>query len=214
MRTDFATQNDMPRPPRIFEPGISVHVIQRGHNRMAIFRHHADYEWYLTFISEAAEQTGVLVHAFTLMSNHTHAIVTPERREALPRMMKIAGGKYTNYFNKSYTQIGSVWNGRYRALLINDERYWLTCLRYVEQNPVRANIVKEPGAYRWSSYAAHAFGDGPTWLSPHRLYLALGKTPAERQAAYRTICRENVEPVEASAIRRTNAHPETASVLS
>jgi putative transposase len=103
-------------------------------------------------------------------------------------MMKQLDGRYARYFNRTYPRTGTLWNGKYRRFLIDGERYWLTCLRYIEQNPVKAGIVVAAEEYRWSSYSAHAFGNGPEWLTYHLVYQALGSTPERRRAAYRTLC--------------------------
>jgi putative transposase len=122
------------------------------------------------------------------MKNHFHLIATPGDKQAISRMMKDVGGRYATYYNRRYARIGTLWNGRFRAKTIGDEMYCLTCLRYVEQNPVRAKIVRSPQDYRWSTYVAHAWGQGPDWVVPHPVYLALGGTAAERQSNYRAIC--------------------------
>ena len=122
------------------------------------------------------------------MTTHYHLIVTPADKRALPLAMQSIGVRYVQYFNRKYQRVGTLWCGRYRALILDDERYWLTCLRYVEQSPVRAGMVSEPATYRWSSYGVHALGRGPDWLELHPLYLALGRSPSERQIAYRTAC--------------------------
>jgi len=119
------------------------------------------------------------------MPNHFHLLVTPTASNGLPRFMKALDGTYVVYYNRRHQRIGTLWNGRYRGILIEDARYWLTCLRYIEQNPVRAGIVRQPDAYQWSSYQAHAFGRWPEWLTPHDLYQGLGTTTEGRELAYR-----------------------------
>jgi putative transposase len=200
----------MARRRRIFIPDMSVHVIQRGNNRMDIFREHRDYRSFLVFLERAAACYEVVIHAFVLMTNHFHLIVTPAAAHRLPQMMKEIGGRYVSYYNRKHDRIGTLWNGRYRGLLIEDERYWLTCLKYVEQNPVRAGMVSVPGKYPWSSYSAHAFGDWPSWLTPHPVYLALGHSAEERQLAYRSLCGAPLEDDQLTAVRLhfcTSARP-------
>jgi REP-associated tyrosine transposase len=177
----------MPRSRRIFVAGISVHVIQRGNNRVPIFACRNDFEYFLELLRRFARNFCVTLHAFVLMTNHYHLIVTPTTDKALPKMMKSLNGGYVRYFNRRQERIGTLWNGRYRGLLIEDERYWLTCLRYVEQNPVRAGMVQTPVNYEWSSYRAHAFGKWPAWLTPHAVYQSLGRDDGERQRAYREL---------------------------
>ncbi len=178
----------MARRGRIYIAGLSVHVITRGHNHISIFECVEDYEVFLMFLVRAATRHGGSVHAFVLMTNHIHLMVTPCDRDALPRMMHEVDGRYAQYYNRRYKRIGTLWNGRHRSLLIGDERYWLTCLRYIAQNPVRARMVQTPEEYRWSSHRAHAFGAPAEWLVEHRIYTELGASADERQAAYRAIC--------------------------
>jgi putative transposase len=183
----------MPRGRRTFIPGISVHVIQRGNNRVPIFGSSNDFEQFLELLRRSARNFCVTLHAFVLMTTHYHLIVTPASVAGLPKMMKALDGGYVRYFNKRHERIGTLWNGRYRGLPLEDERYWLTCLRYIEQNPVRAGMVQAPHDYQWSSYSAHAFGRWPTWLTPHVVYQSLGRDDGERQRAYRELCGRSVK---------------------
>ena len=161
----------MARRRRVFVPGASVHVIQRGNNRGAVFGRRSDYERFIALLREAAARYEVAVHAFALMTTHVHLLVTPRSRFALPKTMKSCAGRYVQYFNREYSRTGTLWNGRYKPILVDDERHWLTCLRYIERNPVEAGMVRDPGEYPWSSYRTHAFGEPSTWLTPHPLYL-------------------------------------------
>ena len=163
-------------------------MIHRGNNRGSIFSDATDHEVFLSFLKTAAGKHGVSVHGYALMTNHYHLMATPRDARALPQTMKELGGRYVNYFNRKHQRIGTLWNGRYRAIVITDETYWLTCLRYVEQNPVRAQMVRAPEMYPWSSYRVHGLGADPTWLVRHRVYLALGADEQERQLAYRMLC--------------------------
>ena len=183
----------MARRRRVYVPGASVHVIQRGNNRGPVFRRPCDYERFIEFLKAAASGHGVAVHGFALMTTHVHLLVTPSTQLALPLTMKACEERYVQYCNRKYDRIGTLWSGRYKALIVDEERYWLQCLRYIERNPVEAGMVNDPGDYPWSSYQTHAFGDASTWLTPHPLYLALGSTPELRQAVYRAICSGVVE---------------------
>jgi putative transposase len=178
----------MGRKPRVYVPGVSVHVIHRGHNRGEIFGDDTDREVFLAFLRTAAGQHRLDVHGFVLMDTHYHLVATPTSKQCLPNAMKELGGRYVDYFNSKYDRIGSLWNGRYRGLLIDDERYWFTCLRYVEHNPVEAQMVPTAEAYRWSSYRFHAFGADVPWLVPHHLYLALGTTPSATGGLSGDVC--------------------------
>ena len=178
----------MGHPLRIFIPDISIHVIRRGNNRCAIARDDQDFLELLRALRIASHEYGVAVHGFVIMTNHYHLIVTPPRANALTEMMKTVGEQYVRYFNPRYDRIGTLWSGRYTGIHIDTEGYWLTCLRYIEQNPWRAGMVATPDSYEWSSCRAHALGETIDWLVPHPVYLALGANPKERQAAYRAIC--------------------------
>jgi len=193
---------------RVFIPGVSVHVIQRGNNGIAVFHDDADRCTFLDLVRIATASSGVEMHGFVLMSTHWHGLVTPATASALPGAMKTIGERYVRYFNRKYGRFGTLWAGRYRSPPIMDEMYWLTCLRYIEQNPVRARMVSTIEAFRWSSYRAHAFGEGPGWLAPHPIYLALGHTDLERQAAYRAICAANLTDCELAQQR----HPPRVSL--
>jgi putative transposase len=191
----------MPRAHRVFPRGLSVHIIQRGNNRGAIFDLPTDYEHFLELLWRTARKYAVAIHAYVLMTTHFHLMVTPTSEAALPKMMQALDGGYVRYYNRRQQRVGTLWNGRYRGLVIDDERYWLTCLRYVEQNPVRAGMVETPDAYAWSSYAAHAFGKWPPSLTPHFLYQSLGPSDGERQRAYRHLCARPVSPDDALLVR-------------
>jgi putative transposase len=173
---------------RVFIPGLSLHVTHRGHNRMSVFPEATDCEHFLALLESAAGRHQVGIHSYSLMTNHYHLIATPETEAAMPRAMQQLGHRYVAYFNRKYRRSGTLWGGRYRSIIIADERYWLTCLRYVELNPLRAKLVEAPETYRWSSYRTHAFGEQSRWLADHDVYRRLGSSPEERQTAYRTIC--------------------------
>jgi REP-associated tyrosine transposase len=178
----------MPNGPRAFVPGVSLHARQRGNNRCAIFREDGDYQTYLVMLESAARRYCVAVHGYSLMTTHTHLLITPSTKQGTGEAMHQLGVRYVLYFNQKYQRVGTLWTGRYKAKPITDERYWLTCLRYIEQNPVRAGLVARPDQYRWSSYDVHAVGHHSDWLASHPVLDALGADRAQRQAAYRAIC--------------------------
>jgi putative transposase len=184
----------MPRGRRIFLPNVSVHVIQRGNNKTPIFHRPTDYLTLLELLKESAQGYSVAVHGFVLMTNHYHLLVTPDRSDSLPGMMKAVNGGYARYYNTHYQRIGSPWNGRYRGKLVTDERYWLTCLRYIEQNPVRAGMVTRVCDYPWSSYPGIGESSRLDWLVEHSLFHALGDDATSRDAAYRALINELVPP--------------------
>ena len=178
----------MPRLPRFNLIDVPQHIIQRGNNRQACFFDDADYLFYLDCLQSAADNAGCDVHAYVLMTNHVHILATPRRGHAVSRMMQSVGRRYVRHINTRYRRTGTLWEGRYRASLVEAERYLLTCYRYIERNPVRArNLAQAPADYRWSSYHANALGRGDAWLTPHPTYSALGRTPAERRACYRAL---------------------------
>jgi len=177
-----------PRPP--FVEAQSLHIIQRGTNRCDIFRDDVDREWFLRLLVVASRRFLLDLHGYVLMDTHFHLLATPQTEKSQRAAMQWLGGKYVRRFNRKYERVGALWGQRPRVLPIEDERRWLTCLRYIEQNPVRAKMVLEPGNYRWSSYPVHANGQCCEWLVPHPVYLSLGNTDAARQATYRGICGE------------------------
>lgn len=177
----------MPRLPRPDLPGIAQHIVQRGNDRLPCFFAEADYRRYLTHLREAASKHDCAVHAYVLMTNHVHLLVTPQAPGQVSRMMQSLGRRYVSYVNATYHRTGTLWEGRFKACLVDSERYVLTCHRYIELNPVRAAMVDSPAAYRWSSHHRNARGEDDPLLTAHRSYNALGNTPHERQRAYRDL---------------------------
>jgi putative transposase len=143
----------MPRRKRNYLPGFPYHLVQRGNNRQPCFREHTDFDNYLNLWREKSRWYGVQVHAYCLMTNHIHFIVSSAETDAISNTMKVVGSRYAFHFNKRHGRSGTLWEGRHHSSLIDSERYLLTCLRYVELNPVRARMVASPDAYEWSSYA-------------------------------------------------------------
>lgn len=183
----------MPRRPRIFVPGLPVHIIQRGNNRGQVFFGPKDAQKYLDWLGEAAAQHRLAVHAYVLMTNHIHLLATPESAHSLPRAMRDVNWHYSRYVNDTQSRTGSLWEGRYRASVIEAEDYFFACSRYIEMNPVRAGLAASPGAYRWSSYKANAQGAADPVITPHELYTAQGATAAARAEAYSSLF-DNVLP--------------------
>jgi putative transposase len=179
----------MARLGRYFLAHQPLHVIQRGNNRQAIFFAERDYELYREWLIEAAERYGLAIHAYVLMTNHVHLLVTPEASESLPGGMQSLGRRYVRHVNAARRRTGTLWEGRYRAAPIDSEAYFLACCRYIELNPVRARMVGRPQDYPWSSYGAHALGAEDPLVSGHELYRRLGATAKERQTAYRALFR-------------------------
>ena len=174
----------MARLPRLTLPGYPHHVIQRGNNRQAIFVDPQDYETMQALLVDSAQKFRVAVHAYALMGNHFHLLVTPADSEALPRMMQAVGRSYVRYFNQRHGRSGTLWEGRYRSTLIQSERYLLACMVYIDLNPVRAGLVARPTEWPWSSHAHYLGLRNDRLVTPHALYWALGNTPFAREAAY------------------------------
>jgi putative transposase len=174
----------MARLPRLYLPGCAQHVIQRGNSREACFYAEADYKAYLACLKDAAAKYQVAIHAFVLMTNHVHLLLTPSDEQSVSRMMQAQGRKYVQYFNYTYGRSGTLWEGRYKSTLVDADNYLLTVYRYIELNSVRARMVEHAADYPWSSYRGNAMGKPIQLLTPHPLYHNLGTTAAERQNAY------------------------------
>ena len=204
----------MPRPFRIYIEDLSVHVMHRGINRMRIFDEEEDYDIFLRIVRHGTRVEGVDVHGYALMPNHYHLQVTPRHALALARAMKRVNGAYTSYYNQKHRRTGTIWGCRPRTVLIEDERQWLTCLRYIEQNPVRAGLVSRPQDYRWSSCGVHTLGARTSWLTLHAVYLSLGASPRARQEAYAAMCSvsltESELAVQRFPLQDRRKHPSSA----
>jgi len=177
----------MPRKPRFVLPGVPMHIVQRGHSRQPVFFEDADYMAYRDWLREGAERYECEIHAYVLMTNHIHILATPTDKEGITRMMQYVGRRYVPYINRMYDSSGSIWDGRYKASLVQEESYMLTCMRYIELNPVRANMVRSPAQYRWSSYRRNAQGKADDLVTSHSLYHSLGKRESSRIAAYKAL---------------------------
>ena len=183
----------MPRKPRFNLVGIPQHVIQRGNNREPCFYAEEDYRRYLNDLHESAIKYNCCIHAYVLMTNHVHLLVTPMESQGVSRMMQALGRRYVRYINNTYKRTGTLWEGRYKSSLIDSENYLLTCMGYIELNPVRAMMVDHPGEYKWSSYGANAQGGDDSVIENHSLYLALGDTDENRLKAYRELFRYHID---------------------
>ncbi|KAF0192040.1 MAG: transposase [Gammaproteobacteria bacterium] len=191
----------MPRKPRFYLPDLPVHAVQRGHSREPVFYENADYQAYLGWLREAAERYRCAIHAYVLMTNHVHVLATPSDREGIIRMMQYVGRRYVPYIHFQYGSSGTLWEGRYKASLVQEDDYLLTCMRYIELNPVRAKMVNHPREYRWSSYRSNAEGRDDPMLTPHKVYLALAKSANQRKEAYRALFKAHVDTDDIKQIR-------------
>jgi putative transposase len=177
----------MPRRPRIHLPGLPLHIVQRGHNRDACFFVEEDFQSYRHWLGEALREFGAALHAYVLMKNHVHLLITPKQPEDVSRIVISLGRRYVQYINKTYRLTGTLWDSRYKSSLVQEDHYLLLCQRYIELNPVRADLVNDPAHYRWSSYRANGLGQSDLLITPHSVYSSLGTDEAARLTAYRVL---------------------------
>jgi len=192
----------MPRRSRIIVPGVPLHIIQRGNNRQSCFFADEDYQCYLDWLQEYAHKSGCRIHAYVLMKNHVHLLLTPKKFASAGNLMKLLGQRYVQYINRTYKRSGTLWEGRFRSSLIQQEEYLLICQRYTEMNPVRAELVAHPAEYRWSSYHLNGQGEQNELITPHALYQDLGHDAEERQLAYRELFANELEKGDIDKIRK------------
>lgn len=190
----------MARLSRLTLPGHPHHVIQRGNNRQAIFAATEDFQTMLDLLYENARKFGVAIHAYVLMDNHFHLLVTPETADGLPQMMQAVGRRYVRYFNDRQKRTGTLWEGRYKSTLIQTERYLLACMAYIDLNPVRRGMVVQARDYPWSSHAHYIGMRTDKLLTPHALVWALGNTPFAREAAYANLVQAGISSGQQLAI--------------
>lgn len=191
----------MPRRARMYLPGLPYHLVQRGNNREPCFIEPENYRFYLDLWRTLSETYGVSVHGYCLMTNHIHFLVTPAEKSSISSAMKVVGSRYAQYINRNYNRTGTLWEGRHRSSLVQSDKYLLTCMRYIELNPVRARMVARPEEYRWSSYGVNAWGN-QFWLTPHREYLGLGESATARCHAYRELFRQHIDEADLHLIRK------------
>lgn len=191
----------MARLPRFDLPDITQHVVQRGNNRLPCFLDDADRERYRQRLLEVLERTGCRLHAWVLMDNHVHLLLTPPEAGAVASLMQALGRSYVWWFNARHERTGTLWEGRYRACLVDSGGYVLRCYRYIDLNPVRARMVADPTAYSWSSCAVNSTAVADPLLTPHPAYLALGSTPGQRAVAYRTLLAQALPDEQVTEIR-------------
>jgi putative transposase len=183
----------MPRRARLLLPGVKLHLIQRGNNRSACFFAEEDYLFYLEHPADQATKHGCEIHAWCLMTNHAHLLLTPTKPESAAMLMKGLGQRYVQYFNRKYRRSGTLWEGRFRSCLMREESYVLACYRYIELNPVRAGMVEHSAEYRWSSYRVNAQTEQSRLVRPHYLYQTLGTSGGSRADAYRELFRHQLD---------------------
>ncbi len=187
----------MARRPRLFVVDVPCHVVQRGNNRIPIFLTDGDYLFFLKVLREAKTKHPCLIYGYCLMPNHFHLLVEPKKEENnVSLLIKLLGAKYVRYINKKYKRSGTLWEGRFKSSLIDKESYFLSCLRYIEMNPVRAGLGSSPELYRWSSYRVRAFGEKDPIVDLDSWYDSIGCNSGERQVKYRQFLQSLIpEPV-------------------
>lgn len=189
----------VPRLARLRLAGMPLHVIQRGNNRVACFLGDADRLVYLSMLRELSKLFATDLHAYVLMTNHVHLLATPRQRDNVSLLMKHLGQRYVQYFNRTHHRTGSLWEGRFKSSIVECDAYLLTCQRYIELNPVRAGMVKDPGDYPWSSFRANALGNPGGLLAAHPTYLTLGRSPQSRARNYLSLFDE---PLSAEGLKQ------------
>ena len=194
----------MPRPPRLNLVGVPQHITQRGNNRQVCFFDDEDRFRYLEILRRAAKRRSCDIHAYVLMTNHVHLLITPSVADGASRFMQDVGREYVRYINGAYRRTGTLWEGRFKSSLVDSAEYCLTCYRYVELNPVRAAIVQSPADYRWSSYRCNAMGHRNELITPREEWKALGRDKHSRCATYRALFDQDLDPDRIARIRRSN----------
>lgn len=191
----------MARQPRLIIPGVAVHVVQRRVDRSACFREDSDRFVYLSALRELLEKTHCSLHAYCLMTNHVHLLLTPTTEAGCGELMRDLGRVYVRYFNDRYARSGTLWEGRFHSCLVDSPDYVLSCYRYIERNPVRAAMVGEAAAYPWSSHRANAGTSDDPALTPHAAYAALASEGQSPIAAYKSFCASDEHAAFLTAIR-------------
>lgn len=192
----------MARLARLYVPDQPQHVILRGIDRQSAFCDDEDYALFIDCLKTAARDHQLAVHAYVLMPSAVQILATPHDVSSLPKAMQAVGRRYVAHFNRRYGRRGTLWEGRYRATVIEGERYFLFCSRYLELSPVSTQLAASPEAYRWSSYAHHAGLTLDSVITDHPLYWALGNTPFERQRAYKELCEQPLDPATVTELQR------------
>lgn len=191
----------MPRHSRLVLPAAPLHVIRRGYDRRRCFFVEDDFVAFRDWLHEQAVIAQCQVHAYVLMSNHVHLLISVADVVRLASMMKGVTQKYAQYFNHRHQATGSPWDGRYKSCLVQTEEYLLTCQRYIEMNPLRAGMVRFAGNYKWSSYRSNAEGRHDGVVTPHSIYQRLGMTDSERRQVYMRLFQQPLTPMQIAEIR-------------
>jgi putative transposase len=199
-------RDTMARPPRPVVPDVPLHITQRGNNRLDCFFAETDYLVYLDLLSNAAYAASCELHAYVLMTNHVHLLVSPKDERGPSLLMKSLGERYVQYVNRRYARTGTLWEGRFHSCLVQTERYLMVCQKYIELNPVRAKLANDPVGYPWSSYRRNGHGEENRIVTPHDLYVRLGKDPQSREQAYRALFKDELAENTLFEVRRATHH--------
>lgn len=192
----------MPRTARLVVPETALHVVQRGHDRSDCFFEEADYLAYLVALTTYAARFGCSLHAYCLMTNHVHLLITPRDATGCALLMKHVSQRHARRINSRRGRTGTLWEGRPHSGIVATDEYALACYRYIELNPVRASMVDHPSKYQWSSYSANSGADLYSFIRPHSSYLALAMAGERRAAAYQALCEDPLKPEVIDEIRR------------
>lgn len=190
----------MPAPRHVI-PGIPLHITQRGVDRCATFLADDDFGFYLWVLHAASSATGCAVHAYVLMTNHVHLLISPADADGPSRLMRAIGTRYVRYFNDRYRRTGTLWEGRFRSTIVDTDAYYFACSRYIERNPQRAGLTDDPAKYMWSSFRCNARSEPDRIITPHALYTALGVDSAARARTYRRLFAIESSPAVVAAVR-------------
>lgn len=177
----------MSRPHRILLPFQPAHIVHRGNNRQRIFHRDGDYLFFSRCVREGAVACEVDIHAYVLMTNHVHLLMTPRETGAISAMMQSVARRYVGYYNQRYTRTGTLWEGRFHSSRVTSDRYLVACHRYIDMNPVRAGMTNAPGEYLWSSHSHYAFDRPDSMLTAHPTILGLAPDLGSRILAYRRL---------------------------
>jgi putative transposase len=180
------------------------HIIQRGTNRQKCFASEEDFAAYAHWLDKYAKKYSVAIHSWVFMTHHVHLLVTPDTETGVSKMIQTLGRHYVRYFNHTYRRTGTLWEGRFKSCVIDEENYLLTCQRYIELNPLRAGMVAASENYHGSSFRANGLGQYATMWTPHRVYQSLGKSVDERASAYRALFTGHLEPDMLAEIRQAS----------
>lgn len=194
----------MPRPKRIAIEGLIYHVINRGNNRQVVFKDSEDFEVFLMTIKKFKEKYRFKLYGYCLMNNHIHLVMEPTVKGTLSKIIQSITLSHIRLYHKKYRTSGHLWQGRFKNPVIEADEYLLECLRYVELNPVKVGVAKAPGAYSYSSFGFHVYGeDKYKILDQDPVYMSLGRTDKDRQAAYRKLFATEQDEQIIQAIRKS-----------